>query len=135
MALRNFILNNFKWKVIALVLAILVWFVIQIGGFKPQENPLSGFSSETFYRYPVLSLIKPEEARSFRLEPPTVNLRVRGNVNTLNKVANRIKVFVNLMDMPDAGGVKEVLIHAPEGVDVLKVDPPFVSVERVVKAP
>lgn len=132
MAARDVILNNFRWKVAALVLAIFVWFVIQFAigkGLTPQ------FEDVTFYQQPVVALEAPSDARTFEITPSTVDVTVRLRIGFLKKpVEKSIRVFVNLVDRPDiTEDVADVYAYAPQGIEVIKLEPRTVSLKRIAR--
>jgi hypothetical protein len=141
MAIREIVLNNFKWKVWALVLAILVWFIIQFAigrGLSPDEQSLSSkFREEIFQRQIVLVLEDPNDTRTFELTPQTVNVTVRMPTGFLKKpVEKSIRVFVNLVDRPNVTeDVADVYAYAPPGIEVVKLEPRSVSLNRISPPP
>ena len=140
MAFRDFILNNFKWKLGALSMAMFVWFIIQIAlsrGCSPTEHPLSDVRTRIFFRQPVLVTAHPDDPRSFKITPAKVDVTVRSTSGALNKLTeNDIKAYVSLAGEQDETELtKEVLVYVPKNVDIdsVKVEPPAVTVVRVVK--
>lgn len=142
MSLRDFILNNFKWKLAALIFAVFVWYGIQVilnKGIQPNQLPIVDYRNFTFPRQSVMVVASPEDSRSYRITPAKVDVVVRSTASALNKLTETdIKVFVNLIDV--AGGLeeaKEVFVYVPEGVVVydIRVDPAAVKVERIAQAP
>lgn len=138
MALRDFILNNFKWKLAALIFAIFVWYGIQVilnKGIQPNQLPNVDYRNYTFLRQTVLVVTNPDDTRSFRVAPPKVDVVIRSTASALNKLTETdIKVFVNLIDVAEGlEESKEVLVYVPEGIIVydIRVDPAAVKVERV----
>lgn len=137
MALRDFILHNFRWKLSALILATLVWFVIQFAilvGFSPAETP-EDYRNYTFLRQPVMMLTSQVDTQAVRITPPRVDVVVRSTPSALNRLTESdIKTFISLVDVPEGLQVtREVLVYVPEGVEVyqIQVDPPAVKVERI----
>lgn len=141
MALRDFILNNLKWKLSALTFAMFVWYGIQVilnKGIQPNELPIVNYRNYTFPRQPIVVVTNPDDARSFRITPAKVDVVIRSTDSALNKLTETdIKVFVNLIDLAEGlEEAKEVFVYVPEGVVVydIRVDPAAVKVERVIQA-
>ncbi|MBM3835829.1 MAG: hypothetical protein FJ403_21705 [Verrucomicrobia bacterium] len=137
MSLRTFILNNFKWKLIALTLAIVVWFVIQFAiwkGVRPTDQPLSNFGGITSFHQPVLVLKAPDDDAIYKIMPAKVEISFRSGAN-LNKVtSNDIRVFVNLVDAQEREN-RPIFIHTSYRVQIneVKVEPSTVTVERILQ--
>jgi hypothetical protein len=123
MALRNIIIYNFRWKITALLLATLFWMVIKftIASGRNQRLP----------HQPVMALKAPDDPRVFRIHPPQVDVVVQ-SVREMR--SQDVIVFVDLTTMPDVSATfKEVLVRAPEGTRLVRVEPSIlVSVERIV---
>lgn len=140
MALRDLVLNNFRWKLAAVILATLVWFIIQFAigeGFNPTQTALPDYRTYTFVRQPVMVLGNPGDTQYVRLTPSNVDVVVRSTGSALNKLTeNDIRAFVTLADVPEGlQATKEVLVYVPEGVEVYRVDvePPAIKVEKIVQ--
>lgn len=138
MSIRDLVLNNFRWKLAAIILATLVWFIIQFAigeGYNPTQTALPDYRTYTFVRQNVLVLANPGESQLVRLTPSKVDVVVRSTGSALNKLTeNDIRAFVTLVDVPEGlQATKEVRVYVPEGVEVYRVDvePPAVKVERL----
>jgi hypothetical protein len=125
MAYRDFILNNLRWKVTALVLAMLVWFVIKFAIYKGA----TGGREQILRHQPVLVLTTPDDPRLFRVEPAHVDVVIQG---TKELQPDDVQVFVNLSLWPEGvnSALKQVLVRGTQATKT-RVDPPFVMVERV----
>lgn len=135
MPLRDLILNNFRWKLTALILAVAVWFVI----YKAAPGDLLSLSGlgkeERHFQVPVRILREPEDARAFRAKPQMVEIRLRGEVTILKTVReNDITAYVNLTEASNTDWPARVYVHAPDGVTVLNIEPSGVNLERVTSA-
>lgn len=140
MSLRDFILNNFRWKLSALILATLVWFIIQFAiwkGFRPAETPLTDYRSYTFVRQPIRVLTQAGQDGMFRVIPETADVIVRSTPSALNRLTDTdIKLFVNLVDAPEQlDEIKPILVYVPESVEVynVRISPAAVKVQRVTR--
>jgi hypothetical protein len=126
MALRDYVLNNFRWKLTALSLAMLVWFVIEVGYYRGT----SAVHDQILSAQPVMVLKAPEDLRAFRVRPSQVNLVVKG---TKDLSTGDLEVFVDLTKMPDVeGGLSQVQVRGADAAEVIEVKPRWVRVERVV---
>ncbi len=139
MPLRDFILKNFRWKLIALLLAITVWFFIQPflpHDIKPTDHSLTDRAIHRFSSHPVMILKAPGDSAVYKVTPSRVEITVRSRPGILNKPSeNDIKVFVNLVDVRETVKEnKQVFIYGPNRSELneAKVEPPTVTVERVI---
>jgi hypothetical protein len=125
MSLRDLVLNNFRWKLTAFVLAMLVWFVIKFAIYKGATGGLN----QILRHQPVMVLKAPDDPRSFRIDPPQVDVVVQG---AKELGPDDLQVFVNLTTWPEDlnSAFKPVLVRAADSTKV-RVQPRFVMVERV----
>jgi hypothetical protein len=141
MALRNFILNNFRWKLTALTLATVVWFIIQFAiakGLKPRNHSLTDLDSDTFSSQPVMVLKEPGDPATYKVTPARAEVTLRFASGILNKFSSDdIKVFVLVSGMREtAKETKPVFIYAPDHSQIIetRVEPTVVTVERILPA-
>ena len=142
MSLPDFVLKNLRWKAGALILAVFVWFLIQLAiseGFRPSENLLADFQEETFLEQSVHVLTAPTDTHRFKVTPDRVLVTIRANASVLKKLtADDIRAFVDLVDSTNAVTVgRAVRVHTPEGVarSSIKVKPDAVIVEILDSPP
>ena len=106
MSLPDFILRNFRWKAGALILAVFVWFLIQLAiseGFRPSESLLADFQEETFLEQPVHVLTAPTDTHRFKVTPDRVLVTIRANASVLKRLTVAdIRAFVDLADWVDS---------------------------------
>jgi hypothetical protein len=70
-----------------------------------------------------------DDARVFKLDPGHADVVVQA---TREISPEDVELYLNLTTMPEVNSsLKQVLVRAPEGARVVRVDPPFVLVERV----
>jgi hypothetical protein len=125
MAMREFVLNNFRWKLTALVLAMLVWFVIKFPAFRG----ITGGRSQTLTGQTIMVLKTPGDPRVFRILPPQVAVTVQASRDLQ---ADDLEVFVNLTAMADVDTTyKQVLVRGGDGARIISIQPWGVNVERV----
>jgi len=72
------------------------------------------------------------DSHGYSVTPSEVEVIIRGPANILNSLTEKdIEVYINLTDVVDVVRLrKKVLIFVPEGVTVVNVNPPFVTVEK-----
>jgi hypothetical protein len=121
--MRHLVLNNIHWKLIALVLAILVWSAIKLSisrGAAARE--------QIFRRQPVMVLKAPDDPRAFRIEPARVDVAVQAAKELRT---DDVQVFVNVTRWPPGltSAFREVLVRATDSTRI-RVEPLFVMVER-----
>jgi hypothetical protein len=85
---RDLLLNNFWWKVTALLLAIVLWL-----GLQPQDRPLNLFPDAyrpTYVRYLLrhpVTIIKPaNDTREFKVTPSEVDISLSGDQKLLENL-------------------------------------------------
>ena len=126
MALSEFIFENLRWKLAALVVAVFVWFSIQLAIWRSSnEGP-----AQVLRHQRVGVLTTPGDPRTFRIEPPEVDLVVSSLVSDVKPPSDsRIQILVDLTEFPDVTElIREVLVRTPEGIKALRTDPRAVSV-------
>lgn len=127
MALQDYVIENLRWKVGALLLAVFTWFSIQFAIWKGFHD----LRSQRVPRQPVQVLTLPGDSRSFTITPPTVEIVIRATPSGLQNLTKQgLQVFVNLTDAPATKGVvREVLVFSPSDVEIIHTEPKAVYVE------
>ena len=131
MAMRDWVTNDFGWKLFSLFLAVAIWLTVH----KIYEEPgaASGLvvgNTVTFGNLPVLVVSTAADVHDFRVAPLTVKVTVSGSTEVMNKLqADQVHAVVNLTDI----GLERDLhlpvdVSAPPGVTLVSVDPPSVCV-------
>lgn len=124
MALPDVLLNNFRWKLTALVLALLVWSGIKFAIYREA----AGGQNQILRHQPVMVLKVPEDIRIFRVDPAYVDIVVQGSKELSS---DDVQVFVDLTQMPEVNtALKQVIVRALDSTKV-RADPSYVTVERV----
>jgi len=127
MALPQVFLHNFRWKLTALILALLVWMGIKFAIYREA----TGGENQILRRQPVMVLKAPEDTRVFRVDPPQVDVLVQGTKELSN---DDVQVFVDLTQMPEVNtALKQVVVRATDSTKV-RAEPSYVTVERVTSA-
>lgn len=130
MAARDLVLNNFRWKLTALLLAMLVWFVIKYSLYRG----ITGARDQVVSKCPVVVLKTADDSRVFRVDPPQVDVIVQ---STRQLTRDDLEVFVILTTMPDVNtALKQVMVRASGSrkLTVVQVEPAYVTVERPAPA-
>ncbi len=139
MALRDYILHNFWWKLSSLLLAALTWLTIQTSFRRDQnlqETPVVTSSKRTFPSVPVELLNSPANTSRFRLDPATVEVDVIGTAVELSHLQEQqIHAYV---DVSDAGDEKQfrrdIQAQVPGGLKVEHLAPAYSKVERLTSS-
>jgi hypothetical protein len=128
MSFRDLVLNNFRWKLTALVLAMLIWFVIKLAIYKG----ITGGQYQILHRQPVMVLKAPDDSRIFRIDPPYADVVVQASKELSG---DDVELYLNLTTMPDVNSaLKQVLVRGAEGTKVIRVEPAFILAERATSA-
>ena len=131
MAMRDWVTNDFGWKLFSLFLAVAIWLTVH----KIYEEPgtasgLAGGNTVTFGNLPVLVVSAASDVRDFRVAPATVAVKVSGSAEVMADLqANQIHAVVDLTDIQSARDLRRrVDVSTPTGVTLVSVDPPKVGV-------
>ena len=131
MAMRDWVTNDFGWKLFSLFLALAIWLTVH----KIYEEPgaASGLvvgNTVTFGNLPVLVVSAASDVRDFRVAPATVAVKVSGPPEVMADLqANQIHAMVDLTDVQSARDLRRrVDISTPPRVTLVSVDPPKVGV-------
>jgi hypothetical protein len=125
MALRDFVLHNFRWKLIALFLAMLVWSVIKFALYKEVMASRNQYLSAQS----VMVLKSPGDSRTFRIDPAAVDLVIQASKQL---AADDVEVYLDLTTVPEEANtaLKQVLVRSPEPIKVVRTEPAYILVER-----
>jgi len=135
--MRELILNNFWAKAGSLVLAVMIWHVVntwQQGG-RLQSPTVTLERERAINHLPITMMKSAEDERGFRITPNRVDVILRGPADLLNNLSVRdVQVFVDLTDIVLADNLsKRVQVHHPPGVKVDQVKPATVRIELMGK--
>ena len=140
MRLRDYILENFWLKLFSLVLAVMIWYVIDSNMRNParaedKPNPFKPSLIEN-YRRPVTVMTSASNRRLLVVEPSEVSVRLRGDPERLANLASpEVKVYVNLSDIPEPNGSFRLEVDVPSGITVMQVLPSSVFVRCLTNQP
>lgn len=137
MPFREVILNNFWWKVTALLLAVGAWF-----GLSPEkmqwELPTTArqFGTRDLVAHPVTISKRADDNREFRVRPSEVDITISSrNLDSLRDLdGQEIRATVNLTEYTNQATVP-ITVYVPEkekrGLELVKLFPETVKVEVV----
>jgi YbbR domain-containing protein len=135
MAFRDYILHNFWWKLLSLLVAALTWLTIETS-FKKEaqlrETPVeTGPSSRSFPGVPVTLLSSAANAGRFTVTPQAVTVKVAGKLEDLQKLqVSDIRAFVDVTDAEDEMKFRKTIqVQVPRDFSAT-ADHPLASLER-----
>lgn len=151
MGLRDYVLNNLGRKLVSLCLASLIWFTVSSADRKEPRlledpfgsllpKPVTELVTGEFTQIPIAMVSLAQETRSFRLDARQVKVIVSGERGLLLRItAKDIQAVVDLTDLPSPKKTESstnvitrpVRVRAPDGITVVKVEPPTVVVEPI----
>lgn len=132
MNLREMIVKNLGWKLLALFLGILVWVFVEAGLRGEILFRIQRTASLTVER-PVAVLAPAELGGMFEVDPAMVSVTVSGRRDALLELAETdVRVYVDLSDVLAAADVRRVVRVQPLGeVARVVVEPSTVRVYHV----
>lgn len=133
--MRELILHNFWWKLASFIVATLIWLTIHstLQNSSPvQPGPISTAFQREFKNLTITVMTRASDRTDFVVVPSVVNVTLGGEPTVLKKISFRdIQVFVDLTEVQEAQGLpKQIHVHVPEGVSVLRVNPQNVRISR-----
>ncbi|EEF62916.1 CdaR family protein [Pedosphaera parvula] len=136
MAARDYILHNFWWKLLSVLLAALTWFTIQTAFQKDQtlrQSPVITTSTRSFASIPIILQTSAANTNRYRISPVTVTVEVSGTADVLEKL--QTKQIQAVVDVSEAAEEKEfrkdIQVQVPKDLKVVSTKPIYVSVERI----
>lgn len=135
MRLRHLILDNLSWKLLSLGLAVLIWYGAHLfmrEDIRPMVRPLQPYGTRDFPALPVRILTPGKIAAPVRVSPPTILVRVGGDLTSLDRLTEQDAVaFVEMPESPLTEPMtNRVEIRLPPSLRLLSAIP-----ERVVISP
>src|SRR4051812_37242080 len=126
--MRDLLTKDIGWKLASVALAVAIWVTV----FKYREGTWEGGTprENTYGDLPVVVFSAAADARSYRIAPDTVSVKVRGSDDVMNVLqGNQIRPFVDLTGIESARDLRlQVNVSLPKGVTLVNVDPPWVGV-------
>ena len=136
MSLRQQILHNFWLKLFSFVLAALIWFVVSIylRNVRNVGNDLASDVEEvSVTNVMVAVLASAEDPRRFAIQPPAVEVVLKGKAADLRTVSpDEVRVCVDLRGLRSPQGGEPVIVSlaAPRQVMALRAIPSVVTVKE-----
>jgi hypothetical protein len=134
MLTRDLILNNFWWKVTALLIAI----AIRIGFHTQEEINLFSstlpfpFHTRELVSHPISITKGASDLREFHVSPSAVDITISGDPKKLRELDTRkIRATVDLSDFKGTNGVARIVVTTPSDFKVEDATPPEVNVTTV----
>jgi hypothetical protein len=136
MPLRDFLSQNLLWKLGSLVLALLVWSVIQ-STIREKTGPQAFLGESRQFVIPITVRTAASDPRGFSIRPNRIAVTLRGERASLADLQeSQIDAFVNLVDVAEARELRtRVTVHVPPGFHVAHIEPEEVSVDRLELVP
>jgi YbbR domain-containing protein len=116
---RNIILRNFGWKLLSLALAVVIWLTIKA------LSAEQGQTEKMFLTVPIQIVSSTADVRTFRVDPTTVNVTLKGRPGAINRLTEReIRVLVDVSsaDTPQSFR-RHVDVAVPNGITVVRFEP------------
>lgn len=120
---RNILFRNFGWKLLSLALAIVIWLTIKALSTEQQTERM-------FINLDIQIVSGTADVRTFRVEPTTVKVTVKGRPGAVSRLAEReIRVFADLTTADITQSFRQHLdIAVPNGITVVRLEPTEVYV-------
>ena len=130
--------NNFWLKLFSLVLATLIWSVINSNFPSAQSRfqiaPLRAGVNKDFRR-PIVVMMSANQLQPVRVDPTEVTVKVLGEPSALDKLRPEdIEVYVNLLNVQNPQGSFRVEVIVPREVTLQQVWPAHVYVKPTAAA-
>jgi YbbR domain-containing protein len=130
--MRDWITNDFWWKLFSVFLAVAVWLTVHKVREEPAVSSVESGNTLSIGSVPVMVISAGSDVRDFHTLPGTVTVQVNGSRAALAAVlqAKQIHAYVNLTDIANnTSNLKgRVEIAMPPGVTLINVDPPEVGI-------
>ncbi|MGC3960311.1 MAG: hypothetical protein QM813_21000 [Verrucomicrobiota bacterium] len=121
---RNLLFRNFGWKLLSLALAIVIWLTIKA------LSAEQGQTERMFINLEVKIVSGTADVRTFRIEPATVNVTIKGRPGAVGRLVEReIRVFADLTSADLTQSFRQHLdVAVPNGITVVRFEPTEVQV-------
>ncbi|HVU26585.1 MAG TPA: hypothetical protein VHG71_02475 [Verrucomicrobiae bacterium] len=127
---RDWITNDWKWKLFSVALAVAVWLTVHNTHDDTPTSATMTDSALTFDNLPVLLVSGTTNVQDFHLAPAVIAVKVSGPSEIIAKLQmNQIHAVVNLTDVETDKKLHcPVDVSTPPYVTLVDVNPPEVSV-------
>jgi YbbR domain-containing protein len=121
---RNILFRNFGWKLLSLALAIVIWLTIKA------LSAEQGQTERMFVNLEIKIVSGTADVRTFRIEPRTVNVTIKGRPGAISRLAEReISVFADLTSADVTQSFRQHLdVAVPNGLTVVRLEPTEVQI-------
>jgi YbbR domain-containing protein len=125
MAKREWMTEDFGWKLFSVFLAVVIWVTVHKIREEPEASTVSG-DGNTYGDLPVLVVSSTTDVHDVRIVPNKVDVKVNGPPDIMETLqANKIHAFVNLTGIDSAHDLqRDVEVSSPRGVTLISIDPP-----------
>ena|ERR1700722_5588741 len=129
MAKREWLTEDFNWKLFSVVLAVVVWLTVHKIRDEPGAPGLLAVPN-TFSNVPVLAVSATADVHDAHVAPNAISITISGAPDLIAVLqTNQLHAIVNLTGIDSAHDLKRhVDVTLPPGVTLLNVDPPEVTV-------
>jgi YbbR-like protein len=136
MAARDYILHNFWWKLLSVLLAALTWFTIQTSFQKDQnlrQSPIITTSTRSFPAIPIMLQTSAANTNRYRVNPQSVTVEVSGAADVLEKLQTKqIQAVVDVSEAPEEKEFrKDIQVQVPKDLKIVNTKPIYVTVEKI----
>ena len=116
---RDILFRNFGWKLLSLALAVVIWLTIKA------LSAEQGQTEKLFMDLPVQILSGTADVRTFRVEPTSVNVTIKGRPGAIRRMAEReIRPLVDITSADVTQSFRRhVDIVVPNGITVVRFEP------------
>jgi YbbR domain-containing protein len=131
MANRDWIIKDFIWKLLSLILAVVLWITIHDLRETPEAVvPFATVNTMTFTNLPVFAVSGSADVHNAQIIPNVVAVKVSGPSDIMAGLQkSQVHAVVNLTGVDSARRLRRsVDVSLPPGVALGTVDPPEVSV-------
>ena len=112
--LRSFLKKNLPWKIGALLLAIVIWNMINNIISSPGGNPSLPEERKILQNVPVLVLGRAGAQGDVIVRPPTVNVTVKGSPEEVRRVqASEITLYVDISGLAGKERYRQRVLRIP----------------------
>jgi YbbR domain-containing protein len=134
--MRDLLLNNFWLKALSLVLATLIWYVINTNLTKETHAaptlPVSRKDGTLDFRCPVAVISSATDRHFLIIQPTEARVKVAGDAAILEKLtAANVQVYVKLTGLSDPEGSFPLAVDLPGNVVLQQISPDHVTVRSI----
>jgi len=129
MPMRKWIAEDFKWKIFSLILAVVVWLIVNRIRSGTVATGLLAVSN-TFTNVPVQVVSANADVNNARVAPASISVTVSGAPGVIAVLqTNQLRAIVDLTGIDAAHDLKQpVNVMPPPFVTILKIAPPDVTI-------